>query len=306
MLGVGACGVGLVRADLPAAELEARHAPPPSQFLELPSGARVHYRDEGPREAPVLVLLHGSNASLHTWEGWVARLKDGWRVVTLDLPGHGLTGPVPGDDYSVPGVLAFLDEFTRALGLEHFHLGGNSYGGMLSWRYALAHPERVDTLILVDAAGYPSPSPLVFRVARLPVVGRLMEWITPRQVVEANLRQVYFDASRLTPEQVERYHALLLREGNRRATRLRLSSPMDVLAGPETLSGLRVPTLVLWGEEDAWIPVEHGRSFARDIPGARLRVYPRAGHIPMEEIPEETAAEVRAFLEEQAAVPSGE
>src|SRR5580692_9623190 len=78
--------------EIPRATLEAKYGTPPSQYLTLADGARVHYRDRGPRNAPVLVLIHGSNASLFTWEPWTKRLDDSFRVVAIDMPGHGLTG----------------------------------------------------------------------------------------------------------------------------------------------------------------------------------------------------------------------
>lgn len=304
----------LRRPELSPAALEARYATPPSRFLVLqdaaqlgPAGLRVHYRDEGPRGAPVLLLVHGSGASLFTWEGWARALAGELRVVSLDLPGHGLTGPHPRGRYAVDDHVAVLETFRAGLGLARVHLAGNSLGGHVAWRYALAHPDRVERLVLVDAAGYPREEgpPLAFRLAGLPVLGPLLLELSPRAVVARSLREVYGDPSRVTDALVERYDALLSREGNRRATRARalaMQAPDD--GRWRELPRLRAPTLVLWGGRDTWILPKYGERFARDIPGARLVTLPALGHVPMEEDPAATAALVREFLRAGAPQPA--
>ncbi|HUB85461.1 MAG TPA: alpha/beta fold hydrolase, partial [Rhizomicrobium sp.] len=164
--------------DIPRSVLEAKYATPPSEFIMLPDGARAHVRDQGNKNGPVLVLVHGSNASLFTWEPWVARLHNDFRIVTMDMPGHGLTGAVPDQDYSQEGMVKFVDEVADKLGLKKFAIGGNSMGGGVAARYAEEHPDRVTALILVDAAGEPTPMgdrvPLVFKIARIPVLNKIL------------------------------------------------------------------------------------------------------------------------------------
>jgi pimeloyl-ACP methyl ester carboxylesterase len=285
-----------VRRDLPASELEARYAQPPSRFLEV-DGLRMHYRDEG--QGPALVLLHGSNASLFTWEGWARELSGHFRVISVDLPGHGLTGPHPQGRYTPTDMAHALDAFRARLGLERFHLAGNSMGGSVAWHYALRFPERVERLVLVDATGYPreEPRPLIFRLLRAPVLGELFSTVTPRWVVEKNIRDIYGDPGKVTSALVDRYHALQLREGNRRATRERLRQGQDDDLW-KRLGEVRAPTLILWGAKDRWILVKYGQRFDGDIPDSRLIVYPDLGHVPMEEDPARTAADVRRFLED--------
>lgn len=303
---VAVLALGLFAArtpDLPAAALVAKYAQPPSKFMDLPSGAKVHYRDQGPRDAPVLVLLHGSNSSLFTWVPWVKLLSGEFRVVTLDLPGHGLTGPVPGDDYSPDGMAAFVDAFRTKLGLTHFFLAGNSMGGNVSTRYTLAHPEVVDRLILVDASvvNHLLPPdrqpklPIGFRLIRTPVIGHIAGVFTPRGIVEKSTRAVFGDPSHVTPEMVDRYYELLLYPGNRRATRLRAEVPVDKTIS-DRLSQIKAPTLVLSGQKDTLVPVEAARILHARIADSTLIEYPGVGHVPMEEIPEETARDVRTFL----------
>lgn len=294
LLFVGGVLAASVHPEIPAAELEARFATPPSRFIEV-DGLRIHYRDQG--QGPALVLLHGSNASLFTWDGWVRELSAHHRVITLDLPGHGLTGPDAKGRYTWTGMAEVLEAFRARLGLERFHVAGNSMGGAVAWQYALLHPERVDRLILIAAAGYPrdEPAPLVFRLMRTPVLGELLSRITPRWVIDRNVRIVYGDPSKVTEAGVEQYHTLLLREGNRQATRERLRASTDDGIW-RRLGEVRAPTLVLWGAKDRWILPTYGVRFDRDVPDSHLVVYPDLGHVPMEEDSARTARDVRHYL----------
>jgi pimeloyl-ACP methyl ester carboxylesterase len=283
-----------VRCDRPAAEVAARHATPPSRFLEL-DGLRVHYRDRG--QGPPIVLLHGANASLFTWEGWARELARDHRVIALDLPGHGLTGPDPRQRYSYAQMAELVDEFAARLGLSRFTVAGNSMGGGVAWHLALAHPERIERLILVDAAGYPreEPRPFALRMQSSPLGGRLARWVTPRFLVAASVRQVYGDPTRVDDALIDQYQDLILREGNREVTRRRFALPDD--GASRRIPELRVPTLILWGGRDAWIAPHYGERFAREIPGAQLAMFPSLGHVPQEEDPAATAARVRQFLD---------
>jgi len=288
--------------DRPASELAARWAGPPSTFLEL-AGLRVHLRDEGPRDDPMpIVLLHGTSASLHTWDGWVAALAPARRVVRVDLPGFGLTGPAPDGDYRIERYVGFITALLDSLGIERCVLAGNSFGGWIAWETALAEPGRVAALILVDSAGYPLESesvPIGFRIVRMPLLNRLMEVTLPRGVVESSLRNTYGDPSRVTPGLVDRYYELTLREGNRAALARRFADarPSDRIA---RLAELQVPTLILWGGRDRLIPTAYGEQFRRDIQGSRLVVFPELGHVPHEEDAAATVAAVRSFLDEIA------
>ena len=283
-----------VRCDRSAADVEARLATPPSRFVEV-DGLRVHYRDRG--AGPAIVLLHGSNASLFTWEGWALDLARDHRVVTLDLPGHGLTGPDPRERYRPADMAAFVDAFVATLGLGRFSIAGNSMGGGVAWRYAILHPEKVERLILVDSAGLPreEPQPFAFRPFTMPVVGRLVRWISPRFFVAKSLRDAYGDPSRVTEPLIDLYDDILLRAGNREATRRRFRAGSDdgMVA---RLGELRVPTLILWGSRDRFILPKYGPRFHAAIAGSELVMLDGLGHVPMEEDPQRTVAEVRRFL----------
>ncbi len=289
----------LFESDIPHDELVAEYGGEPSKFLILPDGSRVHYRDQGRADGRPLVLLHGSNASLFTWEGWVAELGDEFRVITLDLPGHGLTGRIVGDDYSAQGMDRFLLAFADTLGLERFVLGGNSMGGGIAARFARDHAERVTQLILVDAGGIPAPGeeqkvPLVFKLMGQPVIGDMLVYLTPRELVGDAVRNIYGDPGKVSDRLVDLYHDMNLHEGNRVATKYRVQSYDTTLV--ETMDRIIQPTLILWGSEDRLTPLAMGHSFDAGIPNSHLHVFDGAGHIPMEEIPVESAAVVRNFL----------
>jgi pimeloyl-ACP methyl ester carboxylesterase len=294
-------GVLLIRGwapEIPVEELTARWAPPPSQFIELEQ-LRVHYRDVGPRDDPApLLLLHGTSASLHTWEGWVAALSPRHRVVTLDLPGFGLTGRFPDGDATVAHTLRVLTAFCEALGLERVVLVGNSYGGRLAWEFALVHPERVHRLVLVDASGYPRNSvsvPIGFRLIQLPGIRLLRDVFLPRSVVERSVKSVYGDPMKVTPELIDRYYELARRSGNRKALAERMEQVPSV-GDVGRLKALQVKTLILWGAKDELIPLESGHRFDEDIPDSTLVVFDSLGHVPHEEDPESSASALESFL----------
>ena len=173
---VGVVFLSSYEPDLPFAELVAKYTNDESEFVDV-AGMRVHYRDEGSGDVP-LILLHGTGASLHTWDGWTPVLVHDFRIIRLDLPGFGLTGPAPDSDYTVQAYVEYLAAFADALGIERFHLAGNSLGGQIAWNFATRYPDRVMKLVLIDSAGYPkeaAPSAsTVIRLAGMPVINELM------------------------------------------------------------------------------------------------------------------------------------
>lgn len=284
--------------DLPVAELKARWGQPPSQFVEV-EGLQVHVRDEGPRSDPLpIVLVHGTAASLYTWDGWAAELRKERRVIRFDLPGFGLTGPNAANDYSIAVYVRFVAALMDRLGVQRFVIGGNSLGGEVAWAVAHAHPQRVDRLILVDAAGYRFESgsvPLGFRVAGMPALQPLMRNLLPSGLMDKSVRSVYGDPARVTPELVAHYTDMTRREGNRAALRQRL---IQRNTGREAdIKDLKLPTLILWGGQDRLIPPAYGRRFAQDIAGSKLVMFDGLGHVPQEEDPAATLVPVRAFLQ---------
>lgn len=307
LLMASALALALSRApDLPVQSLVARWAPPPSEFIDL-NGQLVHLRDVGPRsDAVPLVLVHGTSASLHTWEGWSGALQAQHRIISFDLPGFGLTGPLSGRyaawSYRGDDLARFVLELLDHLQVRRFAIAGNSLGGEVAWRVASLAPDRVQRLVLVDAAGYelkPESVPIGFRLATLPGANHLFEWLLPRGVVEASVRSVYGDPAKVTPQLVDRYFELTLREGNRGALVRRLQAQAIDQQGVATsvarIRALKVPTLVIWGGRDRLIPLPMAQRFHADIAGSRLVVFDTLGHVPHEEDPLATAAALQSF-----------
>jgi len=148
--------------------LVAKWAKEPSTFVEL-DGMQAHIRDTGPRNDPVpIVLLHGMGSSLHTWEGWQHDLQATRRVISVDLPGFGLTGPSPQGEYHIDTYTRFLLRLLDSLGVKRVMLVGNALGGEVAWQTAILAPERVRKLVLIDSDGYAQSSltmPIAFQIA---------------------------------------------------------------------------------------------------------------------------------------------
>lgn len=286
-------------SDTDAAEMRAKYGGSPSQFVSLPDGPTVHYRDEGPRDAPAIVLLHGSNADLHTWQPWVDRLKDRYRLIRFDQRGHGLTGAAAGGydaDVFARDILAFAD----ALKLDRFILAGNSMGGANAMRFAMRHPERLAGLVLIDAGGAPVRNDgggnLAFTVLRMPVIGPIASQMMQRPLVERSLRQSVSNQAIVTPAAVDRYWELARLPGNREATRERFSLPWTSFTAAE-VEAVGGPTLILWGREDSLIPYAAAEWYRDRLPNAQLVSYPGIGHLPMEESPNRSAADLARFVD---------
>jgi pimeloyl-ACP methyl ester carboxylesterase len=287
--------------DIPVATLRAKYGSPASQYVTLAPGTVVHLRDEGARDGFPILLLHGSNASLHTWEPWVARLKSRFRVITFDFPAHGLSGPVPSRDYSTKAYVEITEKVAAHLGLTRFALGGNSMGGGVAWHFAAAHPDQVAALVLVDAAGQPptapnNATPLGFRIARTPILRDIAATVTPRDLIASSFKQSVAVQAIATPAMFDRYWELLRYPGNRQATLDRFGAYRQA-ATTDELSSIKMPTLIIWGREDKVIPVTSAAWFSSHLPGARVMILDHVGHLPMEEAPDRALAPVIALID---------
>jgi pimeloyl-ACP methyl ester carboxylesterase len=294
--------------SLPPSQLTERYANSHSSFIEV-AGARAHVRDEGPRsiegrDTIPIVLIHGSLGSLQVWEGWVEALKDRARLISVDLPGHGLTGAWPRDEYTIEAYADFIEVLADTLNLDRFAIVGHSMGGAVAWNFAATRPERVSHLVLVDSAGFAreGETPLSLRLARLPVLGSLSIWFRPEFLARRALGDAYGDPALATPERVRRYAELQRFPGNRRAAllRSRTSETLDT----SVLKRLDVPTLIMWGARDPWTPPADAFRFQQSIRASHLALFEKLGHMPMEEDPRATAAAIDAFLPRTLARPA--
>ena len=301
------------RSDLSIDYVDQKYGSPESEFLTLQKGARLHFRDEGNQNGLPLVLVHGSNASLHTFEPWVTQLAEEYRLITLDLPGHGLTGATPDRDYSMEAFVRALDQLVEHLDIQRFVLGGNSMGGHVTWRYAMEYPEKVIAMLLIDASGYfgeeaslvvetekgeegeENESVLVFNLLQQPWFRVIVPYLDPWYLTKQGVKSAYNNSEVVDEKLIYRYYELALRKGTRQATVDRFAS-FDPASQVKMPDRLMQPTLVIWGREDALIDVAVAWQFKAAIPQAEVIVYDQVGHVPMEEIPEKSAMDVRAFL----------
>jgi pimeloyl-ACP methyl ester carboxylesterase len=299
-----AAGLLLLAATMAAVFIARGEAPPrpPGQWWQRAgvepryedlSGLRVRYVRRG--RGPTLVLLHGLASSIYTWADVIPALAEDHDVVAVDLPGFGgsdIPEELSSSVYPAT-VLALMDR----LGISRATLVGNSLGGSVAVVLAARHPERVRRLVLIDAAGFnldPSRRPLILRlIGFAPVPAALDALPIRRRVVTAALRQVFHERSRVTPEKVEEYLAPLARPGATEAIRSLLNQPAS-FGLPALVREVRVPTLIIWGRNDRWVPVADADRFASAIPAGRKVVLEECGHLPQEERP----AEVARLLEE--------
>ncbi len=297
----------LVTPDTDRDAMIAKYGGSDAAFAAGPAGQRIHYRDQGRRDGPAIILLHGSNASLHTWEPLVERLGGDYRIVTLDLPGHGLTGAIPSRDYSASAMIDAVDVVAARLELDRFILGGNSMGGWVAWRYALEHPARVEALLLLDAAGMPlrkgekaPESNVGFRILEYPFGRWLATRITPRLLVEQSLRGSVEKQDIVDDAMIDRYWELLRFPGNREATVIRARTDRE----PELaarVGEVGAPTLILFGDQDRLINPTAAQTFGERIAGSEIVLLAGIGHLPMEEAPDKVAAAIADFLKRRLA-----
>lgn len=303
--------LSLRRPDIPFETLETAYALEDSKFLTLETGYKAHYRDVGPRDAPVVVLVHGFAASLHTWLPLSERLSDDYRVISLDLPGHGLTRGFDEETVSISGFVEYVHDVTQALGVDRFTLVGSSMGGATSWNFALSHGERLEGLVLIGASGWPrlgddvDDRPLIFQLMANPAARYLIKDLDMSSLVRSGLERSFGDPALATEEMAARYAALSRAPGHREAL-LALSSPDSgrPTANVEAMAGISTPTLVIHGDIDAVVPVSGGERFGESILNARLEIYEGVGHLPHEETPDRVARDVRMLLARlQASTP---
>lgn len=283
----------------PYAELQARWATPQSHYADLGDGIRVHYREDGPKDAPVLILVHGYGDSHFTWEGWTPILSRHYRVIALDLPGHGLTEAPASYILRAPDLADLVARFAKEIGVEHFAIAGNSLGGGVAWQVAARHPEVLDALILDAAAGWPQPPAgppsLAFRILAHPLGREFLKHIDNKPLIRQGVRGEVGDPSVISDAFIDRWAALQLAPGHRDIL-LDIDMGSVALATPESVGAIKTPTLVLQGEIDPVINKSSGEKFAQYIPGAKLILYPGVGHLPQVEIPQKSAQDADDFL----------
>jgi len=287
-------GAWLYTPDKDAAWLRKTYDDSATSYISV-AGILLRVRDTGPKDAPALILLHGFGASLDTWEPWAVVLSERYRVIRFDLPGFGLTGPDPEQNYADQRAMVILAALLDRLGIQRASLIGNSLGGRIAWNFAAAYPARVDRLVLISPDGFASPGFEYGKKPVLPALLKLLPYVMPRFMLRMNLTVAYADPKRLTYASLTRYDDMMRAPGDRAAMLDRMQQVMLEDPAP-VLRTIQAPTLILWGERDKMIPFSNAADYLRDIPHARLAALPDLGHVPFEEAPAESLPPVLAFL----------
>jgi pimeloyl-ACP methyl ester carboxylesterase len=275
-------------------DLRSEYASDSSQFIKL-KNTDLHYTDEG--TGPVVLLIHGSFSSFLEWDGWVDLLAENYRVVRLDLPGFGLTGPVETEDYSVEHDMVLIDELMDNLDIERFALAGTSFGGMVSFRYASSRPEKISALILASSAGLvfaqvtESPPPSILR-------SLLKDYFIPRSWFDWAIHHSAGKDEMITDEHITEAYRMTNGKGRQDSARLRreaydIGNPKDVLAR------ISAPTLIMWGEANPALSPDVANQFQSNLTNAKetdVIVYPGVGHKILLEAPTKTARDAEQFL----------
>ena len=284
----------LWRPDLKKSYLEDKYGQDSSQFLNI-EGARIHLRDTGNPNGPAIIFIHGFGASLHTWEDWSRSLEKEFRVIRFDLPGFGLTGPDTKMDYSDDRSNQILIKLMDTLHVKKATVIGNSIGGRIAWYFASRYPERVEKLVLISPDGFESPGLNYNTKPEIPAYWDLINFIFPKFLFKQNLEIAYTNKGVLSDQLFERYYELALYPGNRQAMLDRMRQ--TVLQDPTLfLKDIRCPILLLWGENDAMIPIKNAQDYLALVPQAKLQTLTKLGHLPQEEAPRESLPYLISFL----------
>ena len=295
--------------DIPKNEIISKHAKGASDFLELEDGSKIHFRDEGNKDGKVLLLVHGFNGSLFNYEPLVPYLSDNYRMISLDLPAHGLTGAVESDLYSHKAYQNVIEEVIEILGVDKFYFFGHSMGGMIAWRYALDNMDRLNGLIIIGSAFFGNEQefedfqsinapPIAFELIESKFFIRLLEFITPRILVKEGISQSVYDQSIVTDELVDQFHDIILMEGTRSAVgRLAEVHEDDFIADPLDLKKITIPSLIIHGEEDNLVDIRFIDHFIEQIPNSKLISYPKVGHMIPMEVPLQLSEDIREFID---------
>lgn len=283
---------------IPFETLKAKYTDEHSRFIQL-IGLDVHYKTKG--EGFPILLIHGTSSSLHTWEQWESELSKEYKTYSIDMQGGGLTSPPSDNDFSINAYINLLDAFVDFLGIDSFYLAGNSLGGHTAWAFAAKaqNASRVKKLILVDPSGFfdaKREKPVVFQLAQFDFLFNNIEKINTKPFVKKSLNEVFYNDNLVSKDIVERYAELGSREGNRKAFFYKVRQIEE--GETKDLQKINCPTLIQWGKEDLWIPVELADIFTANIPNNKLVVYENCGHVPMEEIPLKSVTDVISFLKE--------
>lgn len=293
---LSASGCGFFNESLPSGQM-----PEPERydhFIEL-QGNRFHYI-ELPGKGPNVVMVHGFASSTYTWEKVGRTLnQQGYHVWAMDLRGFGWSDKPLDAQYDVSALMEDVNQWMAAEGLFQTIFVGNSLGGAIAVLLSKAHPDRIQKMVLIDAAGYPIDKPLVIKLAQLPLAVLGAKLTFGPWYIRHNLKEVMYDADKVTEEQVAAYYKRMCTK-NALAAQIKVARSIHFSDSNPIMSAAKdnpTPTLIIWGADDQWIPLPSGYRFRQDMADAILSILPQCGHVPQEEKPGETAQLILDFIE---------
>ena len=264
-------------------------------------GFSINYEDQG--QGQPIILLHGFGASTYTWRHIAPYFSKAYRVIAIDLKGHGLSDKPRDDNYSVSDQSDIIYEFIKVHNLDNVTLVGNSMGGAVSIVTYLMQCDHgtnhISKLVLIDSASYKQRLPLFISILRVPIINVLVPCLTSTKFRARNvLHEAFFDRTKITEDIVETYASFLSLPGASYA----LTKTAQQIVPPnfdevtERYKSIKIPVLIIWGEKDIIIPSEVGRKLAANIPNSKLVVIPNCGHIPQEERPSQAIEAMESFM----------
>ena len=294
-IGLAACSGG---PEAPQDITQSPYFSGNDQVVDL-NGQTIRYRETGPDDAQAIVFLHGFTDSLNTWEAVADALDEDFRVLRPDLPGHGLSGASPDEDYTNEALVEFVDQFLAQTDAINPVIVGNSLGGLAAWRYASEGSKPVKGLVLLAPGGIPHNG-VTEEPADVPAMLSFYLKNAPKAGVQAAMEAMYADPSRLSDERVNEYRDLMAGQGEAfvdRAEQFTLPDP------DASLANVAVPTIIIWGEGDRVLPVDHAEQFAQTIPDSEVMILDGVGHLPQAEAPETVIAAIRQLATTEEMTP---
>jgi pimeloyl-ACP methyl ester carboxylesterase len=275
-------GIMLWTPDKSRAELENTYGSPKNSYITA-LGIKLHYQDTGPAQNPIPILfLHGFGSSLQTWDAWTKGLSSEYRVISIDLPGFGLTGEDPSGIYTDQRSVEVLEAFLKELQIPKVVMVGNSMGGKLAWQFTAQYPDQVSKLVLISPDGYASPGIEYGKKTEIPAIANLYRYFFSKSFLVMNLEPAYANPKALNDGLVNRYYDMMLAPGVRGAILARMQQ--TILRDPvPSLSKIQAPTLLMWGEKDAFIPISNSEDYLKVMPNVKRVTLPNIGHLPQEE-----------------------
>lgn len=272
--------------------------------LELPDGFHANYNVQGNPDGQTILLVHGGGDSQGTWQPWIDILGDTYQFITVDLPGHGLTDPLPYSDYNSENFGKFLRSFIDELGLHDFIIGGHSFGGESVLHYMTRNPGKAKGLILVSSGGYKPNAEQVGSEQELVSLAdswlgkKILPYYGKREFTEEALTDYFYNTSVIDSSLVDRMFDLSRYEKNRGGPLFLVVNASKNYKHVNGIETIKVPTLILWGEFDHVVNTGLAKRFDKDIKDSKLIIYNNIGHVPQNENAQQSAKDVDSFIRE--------